>query len=439
MPSGQTQLVHSSGIYHGLPTFPESAEYRGLTALVTGANGISGYSMVKVLAAAPGRWSKIYCASRRPPPDYFFTELGDGAERVEHIEADFLSEPAKLAETLKRIPSLDYVFFFSYMQPKQKGDVLGMWSNADELAKVNTALLSNLLDALKLANLTPKRVLLQTGAKQYGFHIGPATSPSFESDPRVRLEPNFYYGQEDCILKYCNDTGAQWNVVRPSYIIGAVRDNLLNHLVGLAAYCAVQSYLSEPIAFPGDYIAWDREYCQSTGVLNAYLEEWAVLNSDAGNEAFNAQDGLPFTWGRLWPLLGTWYGAEWTPPEIDASKYNTFTSRWEETPRGYGPRGVTRSTFSLLEWSQSDKVEKAWKELSSKHELLFDPFKDKAQVFGMTDSAIIGGWALSLSMRKARKMGWHGCVDSYESMFQTIRDLARLKVTPPMQATAFEE
>ncbi|KAK3623618.1 hypothetical protein LTR56_021481 [Elasticomyces elasticus] len=218
-----------------------------------------------------------------------------------------------------------------------------------------------------------------------------------------------------------------------------LRDNLLNHLVGLSAYCAVQSYLREPIAFPGDYIAWDREYCQRTGVLNAYLEEWAILNPNAGNEAFNAQDGLPFTWGRLWPLLGTWYGARWTPPEIDASKYNTFTSRWEETPRGYGPRGVTRSTFSLLEWSQSAKVEKAWKELYAQHGLLFDPFKDKAQVFGMTDSAIIGGWPLSLSMRKARKMGWHGCVDSYESMFQTIRDLARLKVTPPMQATDFEE
>ena len=106
-------------------------------------------------------------------------------------------------------------------------------------------------------------------------------------------------------------------------------------MVGLSAYCAVQAYLGEPIAFPGDYIAWDREYCQSTGLLNAYLEEWAVLNPEAGNEAFNAQDGLPFTWGRLWPYLGAWYGAKWTPPEMDEAKYSTFRSRWEETPRGY--------------------------------------------------------------------------------------------------------
>ncbi|KIX06599.1 uncharacterized protein Z518_04575 [Rhinocladiella mackenziei CBS 650.93] len=439
MAASAIQTVRSNGIIHGLPTYSDRPERKGLTALVTGANGISGYHMVKVLSAAPERWSKIYCASRRPPPDYFFSELGEGASRVKHVEADFLSTPASLAETLKKIPHVDYVFFFSYMQPQQKGNVLGMWSNADELAKVNADLLANFLGGLKLAGLKPQRVLLQTGAKHYGFHIGPATSPSFESDPRVTLENNFYYPQEDLLFDYCRETGTQWNVVRPSYIIGAVRDNLLNHMVGLAAYAAIQAHMGQPVHFPGDYVAWDREYCQSSALLNAYLEEWAVLNPEAANEAFNAQDGLPFTWGRLWPYLGAWYGTTWTPPESDASKYQEFTSRWRETPRGYGPQGVTRSTFSLLDWSGRDDVVKAWEELSDKYGLRFDPFKDRAQVFGMTDSAIIGGWALSLSMRKARKMGWHGCVDSYESMFHTIRDLARLKVIPPMKMTEFVE
>lgn len=31
----------------------------------------------------------------------------------------------------------DCVFFFSYVQPKQKGGVGGMWQDADELADVN--------------------------------------------------------------------------------------------------------------------------------------------------------------------------------------------------------------------------------------------------------------------------------------------------------------
>ena len=105
----------------------------------------------------------------------------------------------------------------------------------------------------------------------------------------------------------------------------------------------------------------------------------------------------------------------------------------------YGPHAATRSTFSLVEWSQQAKVEKAWKEMTKEYNLKFDPFADRSSTFGVTDSAIIGGWALSLSIRKARKMGWTGSVDSYESSFYTLRDLARLKVAPPMKMTEFVE
>ncbi len=56
--------------------------------------------MVKVLAAAPERWGKIYCLSRRPPPDYFFEGLGDQADRVEHVEVDFLADPDSIGKGL---------------------------------------------------------------------------------------------------------------------------------------------------------------------------------------------------------------------------------------------------------------------------------------------------------------------------------------------------
>ncbi|KAK5175839.1 uncharacterized protein LTR77_000979 [Saxophila tyrrhenica] len=453
-----SQVVKNEGIYHGMPTYPDEEQFKNLTAVVTGANGISGYHMVKVLAAAPQRWSKIYCLSRRPPPDYFFDGLGDGAKRVEHVEADFLGSPEQLAEMMKgKIGKVDHVFFFSYTQPQQKGGLLGMWSDADALAKVNCTfllftptpstplttspadLISNFTRGLQLANLTPKRFLLQTGAKHYGFHIGPATCPSFETDPRVLLENNFYYPQEDILSKYCAENGVGWNVVRPSYIIGAVRDNLLNHMVGFAIYASVQAHLKQPLAFPGDYSAWDREMCQSTAMVNAYLEEWAVLTPDAENEAFNAQDGLPFTWGRFWAHLASWYGVEWTPPETDQSKYRETISRATETPRGYGPQGVVRSSFSLMEWMERPEVEKAWNEVKEKHGLKVDPVKDRVQIFGLTDSAVISCWPLSLSMRKARKMGFHGSVDSYEAAFHCLKDMANLKISAPLATDEFIE
>lgn len=83
----QFQVVKSQGMYHGLPTYPEKDGYQNLTAIVTGANGISGYHMVKVLSAAPERWNKIYCLSRRPPPDYFYDGLGKESLGIMFISA----------------------------------------------------------------------------------------------------------------------------------------------------------------------------------------------------------------------------------------------------------------------------------------------------------------------------------------------------------------
>jgi NAD(P)-dependent dehydrogenase (short-subunit alcohol dehydrogenase family) len=103
-----TQVVQSKGIFHGLPTFGDSPELTNLTAVVTGANGISGYHMVKALAESPKRWSKIYCLSRRPPPDYFFSGLEEATGedcrgRVKHLSVDFMSSPEEIGKALQRI------------------------------------------------------------------------------------------------------------------------------------------------------------------------------------------------------------------------------------------------------------------------------------------------------------------------------------------------
>ena len=88
------QQVQTRGIYHCLPVYP--ASQTGLTAIITGANGISGYYMLKVLAEAPERWTKIYCLSRRPPA------IKEGLPKnAEHIALDFLNKPEEIAAVLK--------------------------------------------------------------------------------------------------------------------------------------------------------------------------------------------------------------------------------------------------------------------------------------------------------------------------------------------------
>lgn len=239
------------------------------------------------------------------------------------------------------------------MQPPPKGDALDLWAHADELARINrkpplplfqilltfppapqVSLFKNFIGGLQLAGLKPKKFMLQTGSKHYAFYLGPAAIPAFESDPRVTIDDNFYYAQEDALVSYCKLNGSQWAVSRPTYIIGAVRDGSLNHLIGFGIYASVQAYMKQPLLFPGDYRAWDREQHQSSGLLNAYFQEWLVLSESTAGEAFNIHDGDSFTWGRLWPYLAQWYGIEWHPPETDDSKYRTIKMALPTTPRG---------------------------------------------------------------------------------------------------------
>lgn len=89
MPS---QTITSKDIYHGLPTFPEH-EAKAYTAIVAGATGISGISLIQTLAETPSRWSKIYALSRRVPT----TKLPG---HVKHIPVDLLGMPEEIAKKL---------------------------------------------------------------------------------------------------------------------------------------------------------------------------------------------------------------------------------------------------------------------------------------------------------------------------------------------------
>lgn len=92
----------------------------------------------------------------------------DQRSRVEHVACDFLSTPEDIAKQLTdKNVTADYVFFYSYAQPKPEPGKPA-WSNAQELADTNSALLRNFLGGLDAAKITPKRFLLQTGAKNYG-------------------------------------------------------------------------------------------------------------------------------------------------------------------------------------------------------------------------------------------------------------------------------
>jgi nucleoside-diphosphate-sugar epimerase len=149
--------LQNKGIFRNLPTFDDGI--KDLTAIVTGANGISGFHTMRVLLESPQRWKKVWAASRRPPPEAMMKLLPqEQRDRVEHVALDFLSEPGDIAKALKeKGVSADVVFFYSYAQPAPKPGA-GAWSNAQELVDVNCEfILPTSQYGLSTANISARR------------------------------------------------------------------------------------------------------------------------------------------------------------------------------------------------------------------------------------------------------------------------------------------
>ena len=336
------------------------------------------------------------------------------------------------------------------------------------MVRLNSALLSNFLSSLSLTTppLSPKRVILQTGAKYYGGHLGLTRQPSVEDYPRIdeqQFEPNFYYAQEDILFRYCEETRGKtgWNVVMPGPILGAVPDAAMNFAYGLAVYGTVCGVLGREMVFPGEVGSWQAGYAVSSAGLDAWFEEWVALGGEVGeggggavgnvggkttmaNQRFNICDSSAFTWELVWPHLGRWFGVAAPGPEADDHhNYNEIypLSRvppFPNPPRGYGPAPSIRSKFSLVSWSQQPEVIQAWNKLAADHDLapryhdLAGEGMHSERLFAFLDRTLCRGSALMLSMDKSRQYGWHGFVSTVESLRVTMDEFVALRMIPPL-------
>lgn len=219
----------------------------------------------------------------------------------------------------------------------------------------------------------------------------------------------------------------------PTGILGAVPDAAMNIVFPLGVYASVQKHLGKKLQFPCDLRAWEIDICLSSGKLNGYMEEWAVLNEETRNEKFNIMDGATFTWGNFWPQLAGWYGVEYERPSMDESAYTSTTTKYDPPPRGFGPPATYRVRFRLVDWAKQESVQRVWEELTARYRLIGGRLQDMDidRIFGFTDSALLGASA-NLTMNKARKFGWHGFVDSNDAIQEVLGEFADLKMIPPV-------
>ena len=216
-----------------------------------------------------------------------------------------------------------------------------------------------------------------------------------ESDPRVLLEPNFYYPQEDYLQEFAQKHGIGWNTTRPSWIPGAVPDAAMNLCLPLAIYATVQKHLGKRLEYPADLTAWETNQAMSSAQMIGYLSEWAVLKDEAKNESFNVSDDCAFTWGKFWPRLAEWFDIPWTGPASDPSLYRETETPYDPPPRGFGPPGKVRCRFTLTEWAKKPEVQRAWGEIAEAHQLHDKTLGDVDRVFGYADVPLAASYPVS--------------------------------------------
>lgn len=426
--------LRDAGIYCNLPTFDPSIT--GLRAIVVGATGISGFNTMRALLDSETRWSTIYAVSRSPPTPAMMSLLTPQQQgRIVHVAVDLTSSAEEIAEKLRQANVLcDHVFYYGYIHPWGKSAMDP--SVADELVRTNVPVFVNFLKALPSAGLQPKRILLQTGGKHYGGHIGRGRIPYVESDPAPKhLKDNFYYHQEDALLKFCAEhPETSWNVIRPFAVIGAAPNAGISAFLSYAIMAAVQAIKNEPVFFGGDMEEWQYGCHHSSARLTGYLSEWAVLEEKCQNQSFNASDGSPLTWDRFFEELARWYnvkkGVE--GPLLDDSKFKTTElAGGKDCPLGYGPPSCIRLSHPLAEWAAEGANATVWKQImeASNGKVDVNHFDKDNEAFAMGDFNYIR--IGQSSHVKLRKFGFNGFVDSLESTFEMYQDMATLGHLPP--------
>lgn len=421
------------------------------TALVTGATGITGHAIVERLLES-SEWTQVTTLSR--------SQAVASHPKIRHATLDLQADAEGMAESLRSLGEApEYVFFCAYLARDTE----------EELVESNGSMLRNFLAALRITGAMGdgklKRVVLVNGLKQYGLHRGQVKQPMHESDPWLEgppWPPNFYYAQQHILVEQAaRDAGAwSWVVTYPQDVIGVTKGrNFMNLATSLALYasvCAAQQPGRE-LPYPGSKRNFMSFNCWTSAELHADFCLWAAREPRAANEAFNVVNGDTESWQNLWPRLAERYGAvvprdmfppggsdddlhrgpgaryrdfePWhfdLPPPLPLLAHATRIGLNEDALRN--AHSVVHAQIDPVKWAQRPEVVATWTELRDRFNLSQDTWDSATWRF----LAFLLGREIScvVSMSKARKLGWQGYEDTWDSFCKVFDALEREGIVP---------
>ena len=347
-------------------------------AVVIGALGVIGRYIAERLVEGPD-WQVVGLSRRK---------ASDGS-RYRHIAVDLLdAEDTK--RKLAELTDVTHVFYAAFQATP--GSASSFASNTGP----NRDILVNSVTAITRAAPRLKRVVLVTGTKYYGVHLGPLKTPMRETDPR-HMPPDYYFDQIDWLTAYQRGKGWDWVELRPQTLCGFSPGSPMSILPAIAVYAAISHHLPTgpldeplsdvapndterglsrrkgsdgsryrhiavdllddlPLRFPGRPGAYDTIYqvTESTHFANAAL--WAATDQRCGNQAFNITNGDYFRWRNLWPKIAAVFEMSVADPQTICLTQHMADkgALWEEMTAKHKLRRVPYT--DLVAWPFADYV-----------------------------------------------------------------------------------
>ncbi|KAF4547705.1 Hypothetical protein D9617_37g012310 [Elsinoe fawcettii] len=370
-------------------------------AFVAGANGISGNAIVEHLIRTPKtEWSRIIISSRSPLKCYWQDP------RVEFVAIDFLKPVDEIVAKLEsaNCTQVTHAFFTSYVHV----------DDFARLRELNVPLFENFLNAIdNVANSSLRRVVLQTGGKHYGIHLGPTEAPIHEGMGRYKDHgENFYYPQEDALFALSEKRSWDWNVIRPNAIIGFTPGiNGMSQALTLALYILINKERGETPRFPGNEYFYNCVDDSSYAPSIADMSVWAATTEHCRNEAFNHTNGDTFVWRYFWPRLGKYFG-------VDLPSSQEFSAKGKES--------VMANEFTMESWAAGKKD--TWLKICKDQGGNENAFDWGTWFF--FDWSLGKAWPTLGTASKARKYGWTRYDDTFDTWIETFKSFEAAGVLP---------
>ncbi len=350
------------------------------TAVVVGALGVIGRYVVEKLASLPD-WEVIGLSRRK----------GEDRERVRYVSVDLLD--AKDVEAkLAGLKDVTHVFYAAFQA--SSGAAAGYATNI----AANRDMLVHSVSAIDRASAKLERVVLVTGTKYYGSHLGPFKTPAREDDPR-HMPPDFYFDQIDWLTDYQRGKRWSWTELRPQTLCGFAPGSPMSIVPAIAVYAAISKELGLPLRFPGKPGAYRSIYQVTESTQLAAAALWAATEPRCANEAFNVTNGDYFRWVHLWPKLAGVFEMPLAEPQ----------------------------TISLTQ-HMADK-RPLWERMVEKHGL--KPYRfDEIAAWPFADYVFGCDWDVMSNVTKSRRYGFHDVVDSEEMFVRLLRRFRAERIVP---------